>query len=247
VNSVGLNGTALEGKNLNWNVTQGYASRERENSGYTSLNYRGTYGEVNGGYSYASGQRNLNYGVQGSIVAHADGITAGQQLGETFGLVKVPGASGVAVNNQTGVKTDYRGYALVPNLMPYRHNDVTLSTESLKENVDLEQTSRTVVPTRGAVVRADYRAQVGLRVLMTLIRPNGKAVPFGATVANEADRSGGSGIVGDGGQVYLAGLQPKGTLLVQWGKGADRQCRVSYSLNHDETTAAISSLDAQCR
>lgn len=247
VNTVGLNGTALEGNNLNWNVTQGYASRERENSGYTSLNYRGTYGEVNGGYSYASGQRNLNYGVQGSIVAHADGITAGQQLGETFGLVKVPGASGVAVNNQTGVKTDYRGYALVPNLMPYRHNDVTLSTESLKENVDLEQTNRSVVPTRGAVVRADYRAQVGLRVLMTLIRPNGKAVPFGATVANEAERSGGSGIVGDGGQVYLAGLQPKGTLLVQWGKGADSQCRVSYSLNHDEATAAIASLDAQCR
>jgi outer membrane usher protein len=164
----------------------------------------------------SAGQRNLSYGLQGSIVAHAGGITAGQPMGETFGLVKVPGASNVAIQNQTGIRTDYRGYALVPNLMPYRRNDVTLNTSTLDEDVDLKQTSRSVVPTRGALVRAEYRAQVGQRVMMTLIRADGKPVPFGATVVNDADPDAGSSIVGDGGQVYLAGLSSEGTLKVQW-------------------------------
>lgn len=247
VNTVGLNGSALADNNLNWNLSQGYAANGQGNSGFASMNYRGTYGEVNGGYSYASGQRTMNYGVQGAIVAHADGITAGQSLGETFGLVKVPGASGVSVNNQTGVKTDYRGYALVPNLMPFRNNDITLNTETLKDDVDLQQTSRNAVPTRGALVRADYRAQVGQRVLMTLTRADGKAVPFGATVVNDADRDAGSSIVGDGGQVYLAGMQNKGVLLVQWGKDADRQCRVTYRLNSDKHVTGIQTLNGQCR
>ena len=247
VNTVGLNGTALDEKNLSWNLSQGYAPGGQGSTGYASANYRGTYGEVNGGYSYAGGQRTMNYGVQGAIVAHADGITAGQPLGETFGLVKVPGASGVGVNNQTGVRTDYRGYALVPNLTPYRNNDVTLSTESLRDDVDLQQTSRKVVPTRGALVRADYRAQVGQRALMTLLRADGKPVPFGATVMNEADTDAGSSIVGDGGQVYLAGLQNTGTLRVQWGKEADRQCRVTYRLNSEKDITGIQTLNGQCR
>lgn len=247
VNTVGLNGTVLEDNNLNWNLSQGYAANGQGSSGYAGMNYRGTYGEVNGGYSYASGQRTMNYGVQGAIVAHADGITAGQTMGETFGLVKVPGASGVSVNNQTGVKTDYRGYALVPNLMPFRNNDITLNTETLRDDVDLQQTTRNAVPTRGAMVRTDYRAQVGQRVLMPLTRADGKAVPFGATVVNDADRDAGSSIVGDGGQVYLAGMQNQGTLLVQWGKNADRQCRVTYRLNSEKNVTGIQTLNGQCR
>ncbi|MFP2237260.1 fimbria/pilus outer membrane usher protein [Pseudescherichia vulneris] len=247
VNTVGLNGTALEDNKLNWNVTQGYASNGQGSSGYASANYRGTYGEVNGGYSYSQGQRNLNYGLQGAIVAHADGITAGQTMGETFGLVKVPDAAGIGIDNQTGVSTDYRGYALVPNLMPYRRNDVTLSTETLAENVDLKQTSRSVVPTRGAIVRAEYRAQIGQRVLMNLTRADGKVVPFGATVVNEADPDAGSSIVGDGGQVYLAGLQSKGTLHVQWGSEADRQCRVTYRLGDTDKGDGIPMVNGQCR
>jgi outer membrane usher protein len=97
------------------------------------------------------------------------------------------------------------------------------------------------------MVRTDYRAQVGQRVLMTLTRADGKAVPFGATVVNDADRDAGSSIVGDGGQVYLAGMQNQGTLLVQWGKNADRQCRVTYRLNSEKNVTGIQTLNGQCR
>lgn len=131
--------------------------------------------------------------------------------------------------------------------MPYRRNDVTLNTSTLDEDVDLKQTSRSVVPTRGALVRAEYRAQVGQRVMMTLIRADGKPVPFGATVVNDADPDAGSSIVGDGGQVYLAGLSSEGTLKVQWGNDAQRQCRVSYRLSKPKTGESIPVIQGQCR
>lgn len=247
VNTVGLNGTALEGNNLNWSVSQGYASGGRGNTGFASADYRGTYGQVNGGYSYGQGQRSLSYGIQGAIVAHANGVTAGQPMGETFGLVRAPGAADIGIVNQPGVSTDYRGYALVPNLTPYRKNDMALSTETLGDDVDLKQTSRSVVPTRGAIVRADYQAQVGMRVLMNLIRGDGRSVPFGATVVDLADREAGSSIVGEGGQVYLAGLKKTGELLVQWGPQADRQCKVKYTLPAQSNTQGIQTVSGQCR
>lgn len=47
----------------------------------------------------------------------------------------------------TGVKTDYRGYAIVPNITMYRRNDVVLDTETMPNDVDLDTTVATVVPT----------------------------------------------------------------------------------------------------
>ncbi|MFU9137965.1 fimbria/pilus outer membrane usher protein [Erwinia tasmaniensis] len=247
VNTIGLSGAALQDNSLNWNVSQGHAAGGQGSSGSASVNYRDTYAEVNGGYSYGTGQRSINYGIQGTVVAHANGVTAGLPVGETAGLVKAPGAAGVGVNNQNGVKTDYRGYTLVPNLMPYRPNDLTLNTETLKDNVELQQSSRTVIPTRGALVRADYRVQIGQRVFMTLTRADGRAVPFGATVVSETDPDAGGSIVGEAGQVYLAGLQNKGVLRVQWGKGAAHQCRVHYRLKDEKNNADIQSINSSCR
>lgn len=240
VSTLGVNGVALEDNNLSWSVNQGYGNRGTGYTGYASADYRGTYGQVSSSYSYGNNQSSLSYGMQGAVLAHADGVTLGQPVGETFGLAKVPGASGVSIENQPGVKTDYRGYALVPNLTAYRRNDVNLKTESMKDDVDVQQTSQGVTPTRGAVVRASYQAQVGQRVLMTLTRANGSPVPFGATVSNDSVSS----IVGDGGQAYLAGLQPSGKLKVQWGNGRESQCSVDYRLS--DSQSGIVSQSARC-
>ncbi len=99
--------------------------------------------------------------------------------------------------------------------MPYRKNEVSLITETLPANVDLEQTVKTVVPTRGAIVRANYRASVGVRMLMTLSQRNGQLVPFGA-MASVDGTDHNSFIVGDSGQVYLTGLDPEVNLTVKW-------------------------------
>jgi len=240
--SVGLSGTALAGNNLSWGVQQGHS----QSGGYSSnlnTDYKATYGEMTAGYSQDNQQHQLNVGVQGSVIAHAHGVTFGQPMGDTVALVEAPGASGTGVDNQTGVKTDYRGYAVVPYVTPYHHNTVTLDTESLPAGADVGQATKVVTPTRGAVVRVSFDTRVGSRVLLTLTRADGHPVPFGATAAPAHEN--GEFIVGDGGQVYLTGMHTRGTVDVSWGKGASAHCSAHYQLPSYSSDPVINAT-AQC-
>ncbi|HGP1599151.1 TPA: fimbria/pilus outer membrane usher protein, partial [Salmonella enterica] len=48
------------------------------------LDYRGTYGELTGNYSYSRYQRLAGAGVKGMLVATGDGLTVGQPSGDTL-------------------------------------------------------------------------------------------------------------------------------------------------------------------
>ena len=54
-------------------------------------------------------------------------------------------------------------------------------------------------------------------------------LPFGTLVSSEDDNA--SGIVGDGGSVYLTGLSAKGTLHAVWGRDSAQRCTIRYALN----------------
>ncbi|HGV9227961.1 fimbria/pilus outer membrane usher protein [Citrobacter amalonaticus] len=244
--SVGMNGVALPNNVFNWNVQQGYGTNGVGYTGNMNGDYKGTYGELTAGYSYDKNIDRLNYGLQGGVVAHANGVTFSQPLGETNVLIAAPGASGVGIHNMSGATTDYRGYTLASNLMPYRKNDVSLITESLPANVEFEQTVKTVVPTRGAIVRANYLASVGARMLMTLTQRNGHFVPFGAIVSIEGAKHSGF-IVGNNGQVYLTGLDPKVNLTVKWGNQSEKTCNVHYSINMMKQNNDVILDNAICR
>ena len=241
--NLGLNGTTLEGDNLSWNVQQSQDSANNNTATSMNADYKGTYGEMHGGVSQDSHQQTVSAGVQGGIVAHADGVTLGQTLGETVVLIKAPGTHGTHVANQTGVETDSRGYTLVPFVTPWRHNPISLDTETLPEDADVTHASQTVTPTRGAVVRASFDTRVGNRVLMTIAR-NDKPLPFGATVTTE-DKSG-EFIVGNDGQVYLTGLSLQGQLLVSWGKESSEHCVADYALTKEKDNTHIINAAAQC-
>ncbi|HCD7317514.1 TPA: fimbria/pilus outer membrane usher protein [Enterobacter chengduensis] len=242
--NIGLNGVALENHALNWNVQQGYGSDGVGYTGNMNGDYKGTYGEVTAGYSYDKHSERLNYGLQGGILAHQDGMTLSQPLGETNVLIRAPGARGVAIRNQPGVRTDYRGYTAVSTLSVYRKNDVTLDPESLPDDVELDINTRTVTPTRGALVLADYTARVGRRVLFNLMH-NGHPVPFGA-MASLKGADGGGVIVGDKGQAYLTGLANQGTVFVTWGAESDRQCRAPYALSPESSAGGMTEINVPC-
>ena len=247
-NQVGLNGTALADNNLSYSVTEGYGNKGVGNSGTVSADYKGSYGEVNGGYNYDKYSNQVNYGLQGSLVAHQYGVTLSQPVSDmsSMALVRAPGAEGAKVQNNTGVYTDWRGYTVVPYLNPYRRTRVALDPTSLKDNVDMEQNVQSVVPTAGALVLADFKTRVGSRVLMTLMQ-GGKAVPFGATVSVEGDDTN-TGIVGDGGQVYLSGVPETGSLTVKWGDDIREQCRANFSVpaGSNGKTAGLQQINANC-
>ncbi|HBE9180243.1 TPA: fimbrial biogenesis outer membrane usher protein [Serratia fonticola] len=244
---IGISGNTMENA-LSYSVQQSYGNKGENGSANAAVTYKGRNGTVNSGYSYSGNSQRLNYGLQGGLVLHADGLTLAQSLGETLAIVRAPDADDVVIQNATGVSTDANGYAVVPYLMPYQRNRVQLSVDSLSDNVDLVNSSTSVVPTRGAIVWADFKTQVGWRALIKLELQSG-SVPFGAIATlMDGDKSGSAtmsnGIVGDNGEVYLSGLPEKGRILVVWGKRPDQQCEGDFSLPKSKDVSVLQVISA---
>jgi outer membrane usher protein len=129
------------------------------------------------------------------------------------------------VQNTTGVKTNSRGYALVPYLRPYRYNQIALNTEQLGPEVEIDNGSAQVVPGRGAVVKTTFPARTVTRLVITARTLKGQPLPFGAQVSDAQGKV--MGVVGQGGQVLLATDKHPQTLDVRWGEQSTPQCRLT--------------------
>ncbi|WP_265685169.1 fimbria/pilus outer membrane usher protein, partial [Providencia rustigianii] len=224
--NMGLSASQLDNR-LNWSLQQGYTTQGQGSSGNMNATYKGQYGEVSGGSSYGKDNYNLYYGTNGSLVAHSGGIVLGQQLGETAAIVDIPEAGDVPILNQAGVVTNNQGYALVPYVTAYRKNAIDIDTSALPDNTEMELTSQTVAPSRGALVKASFAANVGYRAMMELKFADGKPVPFGAQAIFK-DNNQLNGMVGNDGEIYLSGLAESGSFIIQYND--KQQCQVNYNL-----------------
>lgn len=244
----GINGSMMDDR-LSYSVMQGWSNGSNNSNSTLNAGYQGSKGLANVGYSYNNRYRSLNLSGNGSLLVHPEGVTLGQMLGSSVAVVSAPGAGGVAVMNGN-VRTDSRGYALVPYLANYQNNNISLNPATLPDDVDMTQSSLNVYPTKGAVVMARFDTRLGYQALVTLQR--GEAgIPFG-TVVSVLDTPAGqtnTGIVGDAGQVYLSGLAESGTLLAKWGNDAHQQCRAQFNLTNVAAPSAsnpVRQLTALC-
>ncbi|WP_239104772.1 fimbria/pilus outer membrane usher protein, partial [Klebsiella quasipneumoniae] len=114
---------------------------------------------------------------------------------------KAPGLDDVRLANDNTISTDYRGYAIVPYVTPYRRTDITLDSTTLGEDMELPETTKSVVPTRGAIVRASYDGNIGQRAFVHLKTASGQDVPYGAMVLLVGDSKSQPSIVSDAGMV----------------------------------------------
>ncbi|VEC01342.1 Outer membrane usher protein fimD precursor [Cedecea lapagei] len=224
----GISGNALD-NTVSWSASGSRDNQGNGNAGNLGLGYMGDNASMNLGYGYTQGSRTVNASAMGGIVAHRHGVVFSQYLGDTVALISAPGVDGVRVSSGN-TRTNGQGYAVSPYMQNYQRNVVTLDPTTLPDGADITTNSVNVYPTRGAVVEAKFRTRIGRQAMLSLSY-RGKPVPFGATAAvTGSDGGQNSSIVGDDGMVYLSGLAQKGELRVQWGKGAEQQCRVSYDL-----------------
>lgn len=231
IQQAGLTGTLLEDNNLNYNIQQGYAHNGSGYSGMVYGHYKGKYANVGSGYNYSNDWHELNYSINGGVIAHHGGVTLSQPLGDTNILIKANGADNIRVENANGILTNNKGYAVLPYASTYKNNRVSLDVNSLGENVEIENSIINIVPTKGALVQADFKTNIGYRAIVNLSNQQGVAIPFGAMVIDE-ERSV-SGIVGDNGNVFISGLAPVGKLKAKWGKMEDQQCLFDYEINEN--------------
>lgn len=221
-----LQGGLLDDR-LSYHAALANDQNNRTNGGL-SLAYQGSQGSYGVGYSEASDYRSLSLNASGSVLAHADGIAFGSYLGETTALVHVPDVADVGVQNASSARTDAQGYLLIPHLRPYRANSLVLDTDQLSPEVVIDNGSQQVVPRRGAVVKASFDARRVVRMVLTLLQPDGRPLPFGAEVNDARGQT--LGVVGQAGQTLLAsseqGLQ---RLQVRWTDNDIQHCQVTLN------------------
>ncbi|WP_122710763.1 fimbria/pilus outer membrane usher protein [Pseudomonas viridiflava] len=189
-----------------------------------SAGYQAAFGSVGAGVTQGTGYRSTSINANGAVLLHADGIELGPNLGDTIALVQVPGTPGVGILNATGVETNRQGYALVPYLRPYRYNQIALQTDQLGPEVEIENGSAQVVPTRGAVIKTTFAARTVSRLIITARTAGGQPLPFGARISDATGKP--LGIAGQGGQVLIATDTRPQTLDVRWGEQGEPQCQL---------------------
>ena len=176
---------------------------------------------------------------------HDEGITFSQEMGETVALIKAPGAAGLSVDNASGVATDWRGYTVKTQLSPYDENRIALQNKDfVSGNVELERSVQNLVPTHGAVVKAAFVTHIGYRVLFNVSLANGKPAPFGAVGTAALDVGSATGIVGDKGELYLAGMPESGQFSLTLSSG--KACLADYHI-HQKPDSGLVQLPVICR
>lgn len=226
--SVGINGKALEDDTLSWSFDATKQSSDHSHED-ASLEYKSGKGDFSTNYSHATDLQSISYEMKGSLIVSKYGVTAGQpfDVNDAIALVKATGAKGLKVLNNPGVVTDYRGYAIIPYIQPYRQDEISLDNSSQSSDVDMSNLTDYLSPTKSAIVIAEYKPHIGSKILASLKMKDGTPVPFGATAT--ADNAY-EGIVDETGKVFLSGVPQSGTLTAVWGSPA-QTCHAPFTIN----------------
>ena len=255
--SLQLNHDQQNGDQLQGSVTGSAGAENQFTYGVTATRYTSDQQQAiaslggNGSYrtraAYLNGsvsrdnqqQQQYSLGARGALVAHAGGVQATPELGDTFAIVEAREAEGAEVANREGNRVNRSGYAIVPHLTPFEENRIVLDPQGMAETVELTSTSRAVVPDAGAAIKVSFPTKVGYSLLLETRQADGKPAPFGAEVFNEEQQSVGN--VGQGGQLYARVTRKQGTLTLRWGAQSAEQCQIRYRLpEHPEGMTLIS-------
>jgi outer membrane usher protein len=231
----------------NLGVNQQVSDDERLLGGSVAARYNAANAIWHGSYNSDRNTRQMDYGVEGAVVAIPDTVMFTQPLGETNIIVATPGAADVGVLTKSGVKTNSSGYTIIPSAQPYRKNKVSLNTDSLSDNTDVAQLVQEVTPNRGAFVLANFETHNGRRLLISVSSSSGKPAPFAAE-AQLTDVDGAllsSAMVADKGRVFMTGVPDKARLLIN--VNGQPWCAKDLDLNtYNLSETGIGQLQIRC-
>ncbi|MGE7959004.1 fimbria/pilus outer membrane usher protein [Pseudomonas sp. NPDC089530] len=226
---------------LSYSAQAGHSKRNGNTAG-ASLDWDTPVAKLRGNYNQGRDDKHVDLNASGSLLAHSGGVTLGQPLGETFGLLEIPEVGGVGVSGWNAVRTNGKGYAVIPYMQPYRYNWVNLDTQTLGTDTEISETSKVLVPTRGAIVKATYAAQTGRRLQFILRPEQDSPIPFGAQGYDEQGKP--LGMVDNLSRLLVFGVPDQGRLEIRWAEGS---CAVDYKLPPANKDLAYERVDGLCR
>ena len=189
------------------------------------------YGQLTADANMGKSATALRLGANGSVGWLKGLPFATRNIGlDSFAVVKVGDIKGLPVyrSNQIIATTNNSGMALVPNLLPYQKNNITIDPSELPLDVEFKSVQETPVPYARSGLFVEFPVRRSRNALVVLHQANGKPVPLGARVT--ATPGGQKFIVAKRGQVYLTDLTTDNRITVQW---RDGHCDLAITLPAD--------------
>ncbi|XMB51386.1 outer membrane usher protein [Pseudomonas fluorescens] len=152
----------------------------------------------------------------GTLTSHGAALHRTNSMGGTRLMVDTGGVPDVPVRGYgSPTRSNAFGKAVIADLSSYQRTAASVDLESLPSNVEATQSVTQLTLTEGAIGYRALDVIAGEKAMAVLRLPDGSSPPFGATVQNAKQQD--TGIVNDGGNVYLSGIQAGEQMVVSWG------------------------------
>lgn len=220
--------TRRENADVYWNVSAERAHDDGRNSFSAGISQTTPWSQLSGNASYDSDRyRSLSLQSNGSIVLHQQGLLfSPYRTADTFAVVQAGQQKGVKIDTSAGtVRTNSKGYALVPAISSWGVSTLQIDTTSLKKNVDVTNALAEMSVARGAVSDVNFQIVSTRRVLVNVRDTAGQYLPAKLGVYDLASNF--ITVTSDNGTLFIADAQPDMTLVVEQESG--EMCRLTLS------------------
>ncbi|CAE6503003.1 Outer membrane usher protein [Nitrosomonas nitrosa] len=234
INAVQASQSVPFGPGVGWRLRASDDPRQYLQAGGT-LNTN--YGQIRADTNLGENGYSVRLGANGSIGYLQDFPFATRNIGHgSFAVVKVGGLEGVPVyrSNQIVATTNSRGKALVPNLLPFQKNQISIDPGELPFNTEIQGIKEVVTPYARSGLLVEFPVRQTRNALVVLHQTDGSPVPVGASVT--VSPNGLSYTVARRGQVYLTDLEVDNHITVKW---QDGHCNLPITLPIDGTVEPI--------
>lgn len=219
------------GPGVGWRLRASDAPSQHVQAGATvNTNYGRFTAEANEGENNNA----VRLGASGSLGWLGGLPFATRDIGHgSFAVVSVGDLAGVPVyrSHQLAATTNEQGFALVPSLLPYQKNQITIDPIDLPLDVDIKSVSETTIPFARSGVMVEFPIQRSRNALIILKRPTGEFIPEGARVRVMSSRE--QYFVAKRGEVYLKNLTNENQIIANWNGG---ECHLTLDLKNTEET-----------
>ncbi len=147
----------------------------------------------------------LQLGLQGAIGYLGGYWFVSRPLGSSYALADVGGHANIPVymhHRQVGI-TNSAGVAVIPRLLPYQDNAVTIRAEDFSWQTQVLEQSLRLKPGAQTGVYLEFPVKTGLAVQLRLLQAPGLPVPAGAVIYPDSAQEGLRFFSGEDGESYV--------------------------------------------
>jgi outer membrane usher protein FimD/PapC len=219
--------------NSNYQLSVGTSRSGGSASGY--YNRDGDIARMSANASYQSGSYSaVGLSAQGGATVTAEGgaLHRAGMPGGTRMLIDTEGVAGVPVRGYgSNTNTNAWGKAVIGDVSSYYRNKASIDLDKLGDNAEATKSVVQATLTEGAIGYRKFDVIAGEKAMAVIKLADGSEPPFGATVMNVRKQE--TGIVNDGGSIYLSGINASDVMTVHWGGSAQCEVRMPTPLPAD--------------